>query len=76
MSDRLLDVEGIGPAYATTLAGHGLTTTDDLLSRGARPAGRAELADATGPAMPLAPRAAATDDRNWFARLIDMIRGR
>lgn len=48
MSDRLIDIEGIGPTHAATLAEHGLTTTDDLLARGARPAGRAELAQATG----------------------------
>ena len=48
MTDRLADVEGIGPAHAATLATHGLTSTDDLLERGARPAGRAALAEATG----------------------------
>ena len=48
MSDQLIDVEGIGASYATTLAGLGLTTTDDLLARGARPAGRAALAEASG----------------------------
>jgi predicted flap endonuclease-1-like 5' DNA nuclease len=47
MSDRLVDVEGVGPTYAATLAEHGLTTTDDLLERGARPADRAALAAAT-----------------------------
>jgi predicted flap endonuclease-1-like 5' DNA nuclease len=48
MSDRLVDVEGIGPAYAATLAEQGLTNTDDLLARGARPADRVALAGATG----------------------------
>lgn len=48
MSDRLIDVEGVGPAYAATLAEHGLTTTDDLLTRGARPGDRAALAATTG----------------------------
>ena len=48
MSDRLVDVEGIGQAYSATLAEHGLTTTDDLLTRGARPGDRAALAATTG----------------------------
>ncbi len=48
MTDRLADVEGVGPAHAATLASHGLTTTDDLLARGAYPAGRAALAETTG----------------------------
>ncbi len=48
MGDRLSDLEGVGPAHAATLAEHGLATTDDLLARGARPAGRAALAEATG----------------------------
>ena len=48
MSDRLIDIEGIGPAHAAKLAEQGLTTTDDLLASGARPAGRAKLAEATG----------------------------
>src|SRR5512135_2645582 len=48
MSDRLVDVEGVGPVHAATLAEHGITTTDDLLERGAQPAGRAALAEATG----------------------------
>jgi predicted flap endonuclease-1-like 5' DNA nuclease len=48
MSDRLVEVEGVGQAHAATLAEHGLTTTDDLLVRGARPADRAALANATG----------------------------
>jgi predicted flap endonuclease-1-like 5' DNA nuclease len=42
------DVEGIGPVYAEKLAGAGVTTTDALLERGARPKGRAALADETG----------------------------
>ncbi len=48
MSEGLVDVEGVGPAYAATLAEHGMTTTDDLLGRAARPADRTELAAATG----------------------------
>ncbi len=48
MSDRLIDVEGVGSAHAATLAEHGLATTGDLLARGARPAGRAALAEETG----------------------------
>jgi predicted flap endonuclease-1-like 5' DNA nuclease len=42
------DVEGIGPAYAAKLEAAGVKTTDDLLSRGAKPKGREELEKATG----------------------------
>ena len=44
----LLDIEGIGPAYAAQFESHGLKTTDDLLKAGATPKGREELAAATG----------------------------
>jgi predicted flap endonuclease-1-like 5' DNA nuclease len=43
----LSDVEGIGPAYAEKLGGAGLETTDDLLSAGGTPQGRASLAEKT-----------------------------
>jgi predicted flap endonuclease-1-like 5' DNA nuclease len=42
------DVEGIGPAFATALAGAGVRTTDDLLAQGGSAAGRERLAGATG----------------------------
>lgn len=45
---RIDEVEGIGPAYAQKLSAAGVSTTDELLSRGARPSGRDRLAGATG----------------------------
>ncbi|MFN0146145.1 MAG: DUF4332 domain-containing protein [Dehalococcoidia bacterium] len=44
---KLIDIEGIGPTYAATLATAGLLTTEALLKRGATPAGRKEIAAAT-----------------------------
>lgn len=44
----LIDIEGIGPVYAETLAGMGLRTASDLLQAGANPKGREDLAVATG----------------------------
>jgi predicted flap endonuclease-1-like 5' DNA nuclease len=45
---RIEDVEGIGAANAAKLATAGVTSTDDLLEKGARPAGRQALETATG----------------------------
>jgi len=45
---NILDVEGIGPAFAEKLEAAGVASTDDLLERGARPRGRSSLADETG----------------------------
>ena len=45
---KIEDVEGIGPAYAAKLTAAGVTSTDDLLEKGAKPAGRASLETATG----------------------------
>jgi len=45
---RIDEVEGIGPAYASKLATAGVDTTDELLDRGATPAGRTALEGATG----------------------------
>jgi predicted flap endonuclease-1-like 5' DNA nuclease len=45
---NIADVEGIGPVYAAKLEAAGVKTTDDLLSRGAKPKGREELEKATG----------------------------
>lgn len=42
------EVEGIGAAYAAKLAEAGVTTTDALLDRGAKPSGRQALEAATG----------------------------
>jgi predicted flap endonuclease-1-like 5' DNA nuclease len=45
---NLVDIEGIGPAYAEKLAAQGLKTTDDLLGAAAAPKGRQDLEAATG----------------------------
>jgi predicted flap endonuclease-1-like 5' DNA nuclease len=45
---NIVDVEGIGPTFAAKLEKAGVKTTDDLLARGAKPGGRAELEKATG----------------------------
>jgi len=45
---KIIDVEGIGPAYAEKLKKAGVTTTGILLKKGATPKGRKELADKTG----------------------------
>ena len=48
MTDRLIDLQGVGPIHGATLAEHGLVTTHDLLTQGARPAGRAAIAKKSG----------------------------
>jgi predicted flap endonuclease-1-like 5' DNA nuclease len=45
---NIIDVEGIGPAYAAKLEAVGVKTTDALLERGATEKGRAELETASG----------------------------
>ncbi len=45
---NIIDVEGIGAAYAKKLEAAGVKTTDALLERGASPKGRQDLAAATG----------------------------
>ena len=45
---HIADVEGIGAAYAQTLAEKGVTTTETLLEKCATPAGRKALAEETG----------------------------
>jgi predicted flap endonuclease-1-like 5' DNA nuclease len=45
---KIEEVEGVGPAQAGKLNTAGVSTTDDLLERGAKPAGRASLEAATG----------------------------
>ena len=44
----IVDVEGIGPAYAEKLVAVGISDTDDLLNAGASRAGREKLAEASG----------------------------
>jgi predicted flap endonuclease-1-like 5' DNA nuclease len=45
---KIVDVEGIGPAYAEKLQAVGITTTDDLLMAGASSGGRERVAAQTG----------------------------
>jgi predicted flap endonuclease-1-like 5' DNA nuclease len=45
---RIEEVEGIGPVYAGKLQAAGVNSTEDLLERGAKPAGRQSLEEATG----------------------------
>ena len=44
----VVDVEGIGPAYAEKLVAVGIINTDDLLDAGASRAGREKIAEASG----------------------------
>ena len=44
----IMDIEGIGPAYAKKLTEAGVKTTDDLLKLGASAKGREELGKKTG----------------------------
>ena len=48
MAYKVIDIEGVGEAYARKLEEAGVTTTDQLLERAATPKGRAELAETTG----------------------------
>lgn len=48
MSYKVDTIEGVGEAYAAKLAEAGVKTTDDLLEKCAKPAGRKALAEATG----------------------------
>ncbi len=45
---NIIDIEGIGPAYAKKLAKAGLTTVEGLLKAGASPKGRKEIAEKSG----------------------------
>jgi predicted flap endonuclease-1-like 5' DNA nuclease len=45
---KILDVEGIGPVHAEKLKKAGVSSTDSLLSMGATPAGRKDLAKNSG----------------------------
>ena len=44
----IAEIEGIGPACAAKLKDAGVSTTDQLLDKGAAPKGREELAASTG----------------------------
>ena len=44
----IIDIEGIGPAYAEKLKIIGIITTEKLLEQGATPQGRKTIADKTG----------------------------
>ncbi len=48
MSYKIIDIEGIGAAYAEKMLAAGIKTTDDLLAKCAKPAGRKALAEETG----------------------------
>lgn len=48
MNYKIEEIEGIGPAYGKKLAAAGVKTTNELLKRGGKPAGRKELETATG----------------------------
>lgn len=48
MNYKIVDIEGIGEVYAEKLIKAGIETTDDLLNKCAKPAGREELAEKTG----------------------------
>lgn len=45
---KIVDIEGIGPAYSEKLKAADITTTEKLLERGGSKKGRKEIADATG----------------------------
>ena len=48
MAIKIIDIEGIGEAYASKLIDAGINTVDDLLEAGATRKGRGDLADETG----------------------------
>ncbi len=45
---KVVDIEGVGPAYAAKLEAAGVKDTDELLKMGATPKGRQQLAEKTG----------------------------
>ena len=45
---KIIDIEGIGPAYAAKLTKASIRTVEGLLKNGASPKGRKEIAAATG----------------------------
>lgn len=48
MNYNIIDIEGVGEAYAEKLQAAGINTVDELLERGASPKGRQKLAEETG----------------------------
>lgn len=48
MAHKVIDIEGVGAAYADKLAAAGINNTDELLEKCAAPAGRKALAEETG----------------------------
>lgn len=48
MAYKIIDIEGVGEAYAEKLIAAGVTTTDALLKKCDAPAGRKALAEETG----------------------------
>jgi predicted flap endonuclease-1-like 5' DNA nuclease len=49
---NVIDIEGIGPVYAEKLKTAGIDTVEELLTKGAAPAGRQALATSTGISAP------------------------
>ena len=45
---KIIDIEGIGPAFAKKLSAAGIKSVEALLKRGATPKGREEIAKETG----------------------------
>ena len=45
---KIIEIEGIGEAFAAKLEGAGVATVEALLQKGGSPAGRKSLAEATG----------------------------
>lgn len=45
---KIVDIEGIGPAYAAKLTGIGIRTTDALLKKGSCPEDRKQLSETAG----------------------------
>lgn len=45
---RIIDIQGIGPAYAEKLGRAGIHTTDTLLKEGSSPQGRKMISESTG----------------------------
>lgn len=48
MTYKIIDIQGIGPAYAEKLLAAGIDTNAKLLEKCAKPAGRKALAEETG----------------------------
>lgn len=53
MNYQIVEIEGVGDAYAAKLKEAGIKTVSDLLEKGATDKGRKELADTTGIAYKL-----------------------